>query len=79
MQCRTFLILIYIAEFELFVSESGMDIFSTTFQTILDGITPSILQGMRDETIVLLLELCCSYFNQSVMSFQYGISYRVHF
>ena len=54
----------------LFIRESGMDIFSATFQTILDGITPTILQRMQDGTILLLLELCFSYFNQSEISFQ---------
>ena len=43
------------------VSDSGEDIFSDSFQSILSRITPATLTQFDTSTILLLLEICYSY------------------
>ena len=48
------------------------DIFSDSFQRILNDITPSILSQFDSSTVLLLLEVCGSYLHNEDIHIQYG-------
>lgn len=57
--------------FPLSSRNAETDIFSDSFQSILNQITPSILSQFDSSTVLLLLEVCNSYLYNENASIQY--------
>ena len=50
--------------------EEKENLFSKEFRSILDSITPSVLEGFESSTIQLLLEVCYSYLTHEELETQ---------
>ena len=50
--------------------EEKENLFSKEFRSILDSITPSVLEGFESSTVQLLLEVCYSYLTHEELETQ---------